>query len=281
MDRVIIFDTTLRDGEQSPGINLNIKEKLEIAEQLTRLGVDVIEAGFPQTSVGDFEAVRAISDVIKGPTIAALARAMQLDIDRAWEAVRDAPKHRIHVFLSTSDIHRKYMLNATEEEIVAQAVAGVQRAKSYCDDVEFSPQDATRTDWEFLFRIIDAVVAAGATTVNIPDTVGYAIPFDFGAMIKACYDNVPRLHDVVVSVHCHNDLGLAVANSLEAVRNGARQVEVAVNGIGERAGNCSMEEVVMAIKTRRDLLDVETAVNTREIARTSRLVTLLTGYSVQ
>lgn len=281
MDRVVIFDTTLRDGEQSPGINLNIKEKLEIAEQLNRLGVDVIEAGFPQTSVGDFEAVKAIAETVKGPTIAGLARAMELDIDRCWEAVRHAPRHRIHVFLSTSDIHRKYMLNATEDEIVAQAVEGVRRAKSYCQDVEFSPQDATRTDWEFLFRIIDAVVEAGATTVNIPDTVGYAIPFDFGAMIKACFENVPRLQDAVVSVHCHNDLGLAVANSLEAVRNGARQVEVAVNGIGERAGNCSLEEVVMGIKTRRDLLEVETGINTREIARTSRLVTLLTGYSVQ
>jgi 2-isopropylmalate synthase len=281
MDRVVIFDTTLRDGEQSPGINLNIKEKLEIAEQLNRLGVDIIEAGFPQTSVGDFEAVKAIAETVKGPTIAGLARATEMDIDRCWEAVRAAPKHRIHVFLSTSDIHRKYMLNATEEEIVAQAVAGVARAKSYCQDVEFSPQDATRTDWEFLFRIVDAVVEAGATTVNIPDTVGYAIPFDFGAMIRACYENVPRLADAVVSVHCHNDLGLAVANSLEAVRNGARQVEVAINGIGERAGNCSLEEVVMAIKTRRDLMDVETGINTREIARSSRLVTLLTGYQVQ
>ncbi len=281
MDRVVIFDTTLRDGEQSPGINLNTKEKLEIAEQLNRLGVDIIEAGFPQTSIGDFEAVKNIAETVKGPTIAGLARAMDLDIDRCWEAVRHAPKHRIHVFLSTSDIHRKYMLNATEDEIIAQAVAGVERAKSYCQDVEFSPQDATRTDWEFLFRIIEAVVAAGATTINIPDTVGYAIPYDFGAMIRACYENVPRLADAIVSVHCHNDLGLAVANSLEAVRNGARQVEVAVNGIGERAGNCSLEEVVMGIKTRRDLLEVETGINTREIARTSRLVTLLTGYQVQ
>jgi 2-isopropylmalate synthase len=281
MDRVVIFDTTLRDGEQSPGINLNIKEKLEIAEQLNRLGVDIIEGGFPQTSVGDFEAVKAIAQTVKGPVIAGLARTVEMDIDRCWEAVRHAARPRIHVFLSTSDIHRKYMLNATEDEIVEQAVQGVQRAKSYCEDIEFSPQDATRTDWEFLFRIVDAVIAAGATTVNIPDTVGYALPFDFGAMIRACYENVPRLNDVVVSVHCHNDLGLAVANSLEAVRAGARQVEVAVNGIGERAGNCSLEEVVMGIKTRRDLLDVETGINTREIARTSRLVTLLTGYGVQ
>ncbi|MFA5890125.1 MAG: 2-isopropylmalate synthase [Actinomycetota bacterium] len=279
--RVVIFDTTLRDGEQSPGINLNTKEKLEIAEQLTRLGVDVIEAGFPQTSVGDFEAVRAIAETVKGPTIAGLARTVDMDIDRAWEALRHAAKPRIHVFLSTSDIHRKYMLNATEDEIVEQAVAGVRRAKSYCDDIEFSPQDATRTDPEFLFRIIDAVVEAGATTVNIPDTVGYALPHDFGAMIRACFENVPRLADAIVSVHCHNDLGLAVANSIEAVRAGARQVEVAVNGIGERAGNCSLEEIVMAMKTRRDLLGMDVGLNTREIARTSRLVSLLTGYGIQ
>ncbi|MCA1831945.1 MAG: 2-isopropylmalate synthase [Actinobacteria bacterium] len=281
MDRVIIFDTTLRDGEQSPGINLNVKEKLEIAEQLARLGVDIIEAGFPQTSVGDFEAVKAISESIKGPGIAALARAHEMDIDRAWEAIKDAAKPRIHVFLSTSDIHRKYMLNATEDEIVQQAVEGVRRAKRYCDDVEFSPQDATRTEPEFLVRICDAVVEAGATTVNIPDTVGYAIPYDFGALIKELFEHAPRLGDVTVSVHCHNDLGLAVSNSLEAVRNGARQVEVAVNGIGERAGNCSLEEVVMALKMRRDLLGLDIDVNTREIARTSRLVTLLTGYQVQ
>lgn len=281
MDRVYIFDTTLRDGEQSPGINLNVKEKLEIAEQLTRLGVDIIEAGFPFTSVGDFESVRAISETAKGPTIAALARANDADIDRAWEAIQAAEKKRIHVFLSTSDIHRKYMLNATEDEIVAQAVAGVERAKRYTNDVEFSPQDATRTEPEFLFRIIDAVIAAGAMTINIPDTVGYAIPFDFGDLIRETYTAVPRLADVIVSIHCHNDLGLAVSNSLEAVRAGARQVEVAVNGIGERAGNCSMEEGVMAIATRRDLLDVETGINTKEIARTSRLVSLLTGYNVQ
>ncbi len=283
MDRVVIFDTTLRDGEQSPGINLNVKEKLEIAEQLARLGVDVIEAGFPQTSPGDFESVKAIAETVKGPTIAALARAADMDIDRAWEATRHAAKPRIHVFLSTSDIHRKYMLNATEDEIIAQAVAGVQRAKGYCDDIEFSPQDATRTEPEFLFQCLQAVIEAGATTVNIPDTVGYAIPYDFGEMIKACFENVPGLQNgkVVVSVHCHNDLGLAVANSLEAVRNGARQVEGAINGIGERAGNCSIEEVVMALKTRRDLLGVDCGINTRELARTSRLVSLLTGYMIQ
>ncbi|HVL91434.1 MAG TPA: 2-isopropylmalate synthase [Actinomycetota bacterium] len=280
-DRVRILDTTLRDGEQSPGINLNVKEKLEIAEQLARLHVDVIEAGFPRTSQGDFDGVRAIADTIKGPAIAALARCVDEDIDRAWDALRVNAKPRIHVFLSTSDIHRKYMLNATEDEIVAQAVAGVQRAKGYTDDVEFSPQDATRTEPEFLFRIVEAVIEAGATTVNVPDTVGYAIPYDFGEMLRECYKAVPRLAEITLSVHCHNDLGLAVSNSIEAIRAGARQVEVAVNGIGERAGNCSLEEVVMAIATRRDLLNVETGINTRELARTSRLVSLLTGYNVQ
>lgn len=280
-DRVFIFDTTLRDGEQSPGINLNVKEKLEIAEQLARLGVDIIEAGFPQTSPGDFEAVRAIAESVKGPTIAALARVVDVDIDRAWEAVRHARTPRIHVFLSTSDIHRKYMLNATEEEIVAQTVAGVRRAKGYCEDVEFSPQDATRTDWEFLFAVVGAAIEAGATTINIPDTVGYALPKEFGEMLRACYKAVPRLADVTLSVHCHNDLGLAVANSVAAVEEGARQVEVAVNGIGERAGNCSLEEVVMVLKTRRDLLGVDCGLNIKEIARTSRLVSLLTGYPVQ
>jgi 2-isopropylmalate synthase len=281
MDQVIIFDTTLRDGEQSPGINLSVKEKLEVAEQLARLNVDVIEAGFPRTSQGDFDAVRAIADSVKGPTIAALARCNDEDIDRAWEAISTNPKPRLHVFLSTSDIHRKYMLNATEDEILAQAVAGVERAKGYTNDVEFSPQDATRTDPEFLFAIIEATLRAGATTINIPDTVGYAIPYDFGALIAECFERVPALNEAIVSVHCHNDLGLAVSNSLEAVRNGARQIEGAINGIGERAGNCSIEEVVMALRTRRDLMNLDTQINTREIARTSRLVTLLTGYQVQ
>ncbi|MHB8513605.1 MAG: 2-isopropylmalate synthase [Actinomycetota bacterium] len=281
MDRVLIFDTTLRDGEQSPGINLNVKEKLEIAEQLARLNVDIIEAGFPQTSPGDFESVKAIAQTVKGPKIAALARAADIDIDRAWEALKDASNPRIHVFLSTSDIHRKYMLNATEDEIVEQAVKGVKRAKGYVEDVEFSPQDATRTEPEFLFRVLDAAIEAGATTVNIPDTVGYAIPFDFGALIQECFENVRRLQEVIVSVHCHNDLGLAVANSIEAVRNGARQIEGAINGIGERAGNCSIEEVVMALRTRRDLLNADTQINTKEISRTSRLVSLLSGYNVQ
>ena len=282
MDRVFIFDTTLRDGEQAPGIALNGKEKLEIAEQLARLEVDIIEAGFPISSIGDFEGVRAIADNVKGPQIAALARATDADIDRAWEAIQNARDPRIHVFLSTSDIHRKYMLEATEEEIVAQAVSGVTRAKGYTNNVEFSPQDATRTDADFLCEVVRATIEAGATTINIPDTVGYTLPHEFEEVLAYVYERVPQLNDVILSVHCHNDLGLAVANSLAAVRVGARQVEVAVNGIGERAGNCSLEEVVMALRTRRDILDfVECRVNTREIARTSRMVSLLTGYSIQ
>ena len=281
---VTIFDTTLRDGEQAPGISLDAKEKLEIAEQLARLGVDVIEAGFPVTSPGDFDAVRAIADQVgtapDAPVIAALARCHPDDITRAGDALKGARRSRVHVFLSTSEIHRKALLHGADEDaIVRQAVNGVRRALSYTDDVEFSPQDATRTDEDFLLRIIDAAVEAGATTVNIPDTVGYAIPHDFGRLVERVVRRVGP--DVVVSVHCHDDLGLAVANSLEAVRNGARQVEVAVNGIGERAGNCSMEEVVMALATRIDLLGASTGVQTREIVRTSKLVSALTGYPVQ
>ena len=281
MDTVFIFDTTLRDGEQAPGIALNAKEKLEIAEQLARLNVDIIEAGFPISSIGDFEAVKGIAETVKGPQIAALARATDADIDRAWEAIQSARDPRIHVFLSTSDIHRKYMLEATEEEIVAQAVTGVKRAKGYTPNVEFSPQDATRTDADFLCEVVRATIEAGATTINIPDTVGYTLPHEFEDLLGYVYEKVPALSDVILSVHCHNDLGLAVANSLVAVKAGARQVEVAVNGIGERAGNCSLEEVVMALRTRRDLMWVETNVNTREIARASRMVSLLTGYVIQ
>lgn len=282
--QVRIFDTTLRDGEQAPGISLDVTEKLEIAEQLARLSVDIIEAGFPITSQGDFEGVRAIADSVGttpgAPVIAALARCHPDDIDRAAESLKPAHRSRIHVFLSTSEIHRVHLLRgASEDQILAQAVEGVRRALTYTPDVEFSPQDATRTDEEFLKRIVDAVVEAGATTVNIPDTVGYALPHDFGRLIGEIVRRVGQ--EVAVSVHCHNDLGLAVANSLEAVRNGARQVEVAVNGIGERAGNCSMEEIVMALATRGDLIGVPTGVNTREIARTSRLVSTLTGYPVQ
>ncbi|HVM15160.1 MAG TPA: 2-isopropylmalate synthase [Egibacteraceae bacterium] len=278
-----IFDTTLRDGEQAPGISLDTKEKLEIAEQLARLHVDVVEAGFPITSRGDYESVKAISDTVGtqpgAPVIAALARCRADDINQAAEALKGAARSRIHVFLSTSEIHRRAMLRASEEEIVAQTREAVKQALGYTDDVEFSPQDATRTDYDFLVRVVDAAVEAGATTINIPDTVGYALPHDFGTLIA---DIVGRVGpEVAVSVHCHNDLGLAVANSIEAVRNGARQIEVAVNGLGERAGNCSMEEVVMALATRFDLLGEPTGVVTREIARTSRLVSTLTGYPVQ
>jgi 2-isopropylmalate synthase len=285
---VRIFDTTLRDGEQAPGISLDVGEKLEIAEQLSRLGVDIIEAGFPVASQGDYEAVRAIAETVgtttlegstAPPVIAALARCHPDDVERAAKALSAADRSRLHVFVSTSEIHRRVMLRASEEDVVHQAVAAVKQAREHTDDVEFSPQDATRTDEDFLLRILDAAVEAGATTINIPDTVGYALPHDFGELIRGIVSRVGD--DVIVSVHCHNDLGLAVANSLEAVRNGARQVEVAVNGLGERAGNCSMEEVVMALATRSDLLHAPTAIRTREIARSSRLVSALTGYPVQ
>ncbi len=287
-----IFDTTLRDGEQAPGISLDVGEKLEIAEQLARLGVDIIEAGFPVASQGDYEGVRAIAETVgtRGgpagsapPVIAALARCHPDDVERAAKALKAAQRPRIHVFVSTSEIHRRVMLRASEDQVVEQAVDAIRRALTYTDDVEFSPQDATRTDPAFLLHILEAAVEAGATTINIPDTVGYALPHDFGALVG---DVVARVgaggeDGVVVSVHCHNDLGLAVANSIEAVRAGARQIEVAVNGLGERAGNCSMEEVVMALATRADLLRAPTAVRTAEIARTSRLVSTLTGYPVQ
>jgi 2-isopropylmalate synthase len=289
-DDVVIFDTTLRDGEQSPGISLDAREKVEIAEQLARLNVDVIEAGFPAASLGDFDAVKAVAETVgndpvhgQPPVIAGLARAMPGDIEKAAKSLAPAARHRIHTFLSTSDIHRRYMLDATEDEILAQAVRAVELARSYTEDVEFSPQDATRTDFAFLVDMVAAVVEAGATTVNIPDTVGYALPHDFGRWIKELHERVPAIGErgVIVSVHCHNDLGLAVANSVEAVRNGARQVEVAVNGIGERAGNCALEEVVMAIRTRADILGKDHRVHTPELTRTSRLVSTLTGYSVQ
>jgi 2-isopropylmalate synthase len=295
---VTIFDTTLRDGEQSPGISLDAREKVEIAEQLARLNVDVIEAGFSAASPGDFDAVKAVAEIVgnqvreaeddgesdrEPPVIAALARAIEGDIEAAAKSLAPARRNRIHTFLSTSDIHRRYMLQASEDDILKQAVDSIQLARTYTDDVEFSPQDATRTDFEFLVDIVAAAVEAGATTVNIPDTVGYALPHDFGQWIAQLFQRVPdiRAKGVVISVHCHNDLGLAVANSLEAVRNGARQVEVAVNGIGERAGNCSLEEVVMAIRTRQDLLGVDHGLYTPELTRTSKMVSSLTGYGVQ
>src|SRR5919206_1420158 len=280
-NRVVIFDTTLRDGEQSPGISLNTAEKLEIAQQLARLGVDVIEAGFPIASPGDFEAVRAIARDVHGPVVAGLARAHAADIERAAEAVRDAERPRIHTFISTSDIHIEHQLQSTRADVLGQARAAVAHAKSFVDDVEFSPMDATRADAEFTAEVLAAAIEEGATTINIPDTVGYAMPEEYAAFLARLYELVPGLSDVVLSVHCHDDLGLAVANSFAGVQVGARQVECAVNGIGERAGNASLEEIVMLLHTRRADVGVHTGIVTHEIARTSRLVSRLTGYPVQ
>jgi len=281
---VLIFDTTLRDGEQSPGISLNTTEKLEIAQQLARLGVDVIEAGFPITSPGDFEAVRTIAREVSEPAppiIAGLARTHVGDIDAAWEAVRDAERPRIHTFISTSDIHIVHQLQTTREDVKGQARAAVAHAKQYLDDVEFSPMDATRADVQFTAEVVQIAIDEGATTINIPDTVGYVMPHEFQAYLARLYELVPDLHRVTLSVHCHDDLGLAVANSFAGVLAGARQVECAVNGIGERAGNASLEEIVMLLRTRRADIGLDTGVNTTELARTSRLVSRLTGYPVQ
>ena len=280
-ERVIIFDTTLRDGEQAAGGTLNIQEKLEIAKQLEKLGVDVIEAGFPIASPGDFDAVKLIAEEVHAPAICALARANPKDIDRAWEAVKQAKHPRIHVFLAASDIHLLHQLKKSREEVLEMSRSMVAQAKQYTDDIEFSPMDASRAEPEYIYQILEAVIDAGATTLNIPDTVGYAIPAEFGNLIEGIFQNVPNIRRAVVSVHCHNDLGLAVANSLEAVRRGARQVECTINGIGERAGNASLEEVVMAIKTRGDLFDLTTDIDTRQIYKTSRLVSELTGFLVQ
>ncbi len=281
MDRVIIFDTTLRDGEQAAGGSLNVQEKLGIARQLEKLGVDVIEAGFPISSPGDFEAVRLIAKEIRTPVICALTQAQSEAVDRAWEAVKKAKHPRIHVFLSASDIHLVYQLKKTREEILQTSRDMVARAKKYTDDVEFSPMDASRTEPEYIYQILEAVIDAGATTVNIPDTVGYAIPDEFGRLIEGIFQNVPNINRAVVSVHCHNDLGLAVANSLESLRCGARQVECTINGIGERAGNASLEEIVMAIETRQDFFNLTTGIDTRQIYKASRLVSELTGFTVQ
>ncbi|MFH1639822.1 MAG: 2-isopropylmalate synthase [Chloroflexota bacterium] len=281
MDKVIIFDTTLRDGEQSAGGTLNMQEKLEIARQLEKLGVDVIEAGFPASSIGDFEAVSLIAREVRGPVICGLARAVANDVDRACEAVKDAAHPRVHVFISSSDIHLVYQYKKSREEILEMARTMVARAKKHVADVEFSPMDASRTEPEYLYKILEAAIDAGATTVNIPDTVGYAIPAEWGDLIEGIFQNVPNIGQAVVSVHCHNDLGLSVSNSLESVRRGARQVECTINGIGERAGNASLEEVVMALKTRHEYFGLETGVNSPEIYRTSRLVSELTGFAVQ
>ena len=281
MDRVIIFDTTLRDGEQAAGGTLNINEKLEIARQLEKLGVDVIDAGFPISTPGDFEAVSLIAREIRTPTICGLTNACPEAMDRAWGAIEDAAHRPIHVFLSDSDILLVHQLKKSREEVLRTARDMVARAKTYVDDVEFSPMDASRSEPEYIYQILEAVIAAGATTVNIPDTVGYAVPDEFGELIEGIFRRVPNAGQAIVSVHCHNDLGLAVANSLESVKRGARQVECTINGIGARAGNASLEEIVMAIKTRSDFFDLTTNVATTQIYKTSRLVSELTGFTVQ
>jgi 2-isopropylmalate synthase len=281
MERVFIFDTTLRDGEQAAGGTLNIQEKLEIARQLERLGVDIIEAGFPVTSPGDFEAVSVIAKEIRQPVICVLTHANLDAVDHSWEAVKGAERPRIHIVLSSSDIHLFYQLRKSREEILEMSCSTVARARKYCDDVEFSAMDASRTEPAYIHQILKAVIDAGATTVNIPDTVGYATPNEFGKLIDGVFKNVPNIDQAVVSIHCHNDLGLAVANSLEALKRGARQVEGTINGIGERAGNASLEEIIMAIKTRQDFYNLTTNIDTTQIYKTSRMVSELTGFPVQ
>ncbi len=280
-NRVVIFDTTLRDGEQSPGATLNVEQKLDIAWQLARLNVDVIEAGFPITSPGDFAAVRRIAEEVKGPVICGLARVVAEDIDRAWEALKVAERARMHVFMSTSDIHLEHQFRKSREEALVICKAMVERARGYMKDIEFSPMDATRTDPDYLYRVLEVAIAAGATTVNIPDTVGYTTPEEFFTLIQNIRANVPNIDKAIISVHCHNDLGMATANSLAAVKAGARQVECTINGIGERAGNAAMEEVVMALRTRRDNYGVESGIDTTQIFKTSRMVSNYTGMSVQ
>lgn len=281
MEKIIIFDTTLRDGEQSPGASLGVKEKVEIARQLDKLGVDIIEAGFPISSTGDFESVRAVSRAVKRPIICALARAKEEDIKIAYQAIKEANKKRIHVFLATSKIHMKYKLRKPEDEILKLAKKAVKIAKRYCDDVEFSPEDAARTKEDFLFKVLEVVIDAGAKTVNIPDTVGYSTPAEFGSLIAKIRENVPNIKKAIISVHCHNDLGLGVANSLAAIKSGAEQVECTINGLGERAGNASLEEIVMALKTRSDFYHKTTSIKTPLLYKTSRLVSHLTGMIVQ
>jgi 2-isopropylmalate synthase len=280
MKVIQIFDTTLRDGEQSPGVNLNVDEKLEIARQLARLKVDVIEAGFPVASKGDFEAVKILANHVDGPVIAALARAVPKDIELAVEALKGGKRPRIHTFIATSDIHMKYKLRKTPEEVKEMAVQAVKLARKFTDDIEFSAEDASRSDPKFLCEIFEAVIAAGATVINVPDTVGYTTPSEFGSLIKYLSENIPNIDKAIISVHCHDDLGMAVANSLVAVQNGATQVEGAINGLGERAGNAALEEIIMAIRTRGDVFKASTRIETDQIYRTSRLVSSLTGVDV-
>ncbi len=281
MDRVLIFDTTLRDGEQSPGFSMNTREKLQMAKQLAALKVDIIEAGFPISSPGDLDAVQTIAREVRGPIIAALARTNKLDVDAAWQGVKDALNPRIHTFIATSEIHMKHKLRVTPNEVLEAAGEAVSLARRYCADVEFSAEDATRSDPEFLARVCEVVIQAGATTINIPDTVGYTTPHEYAALLRALKERVPALNGVTLSVHCHNDLGLAVANSLAGVEAGARQIECTINGIGERAGNASLEEVVMALQTRKNFYAFESGVDTRHIFPTSRLLANLTGIKVQ
>ena len=281
MDRVIFFDTTLRDGEQSPGASMNVAEKVRLAIQLEKLGVDAIEAGFPAASPGDFEAVKAISDRIKNIQVVGLARTSKGDIDKAWGAVKDAANPRIHTFIATSDIHMKHKLRMNREDVIRTAVESVRYAKGFTDNVEFSAEDASRSDRDFLCRVLEAAIDAGATTVNIPDTVGYALPDEFGELIAYIRDHTSNINKAIISVHCHNDLGLATANTMAGMISGARQVEVTINGIGERAGNTSLEEIAMSIHTRGSLLNLSMGINTKEIYPTSRLVSMITGIVVQ
>jgi len=280
-ERVYIFDTTLRDGEQSPGNTMNTQEKLRVARQLELLGVDIIEAGFPIASDGDFDAVKQIAGIIKNSEVAGLARANDEDIDRAWEAIKIAAKPRIHTFISTSDIHLKHQFRKNRDEILKIAVSAVKRAKKYTDNVEFSAMDATRSDWDYLCKVFSEVIDAGAVTINVPDTVGYTVPEEFGRLIRYIREHVPNISNAVISVHCHNDLGLAVANSIAAIQNGARQVECTINGIGERAGNASLEEIAMILRVRKDVFPADTRIVSEKIYPTSRLITAITGVSVQ
>ncbi|MDI1471380.1 MAG: 2-isopropylmalate synthase [Thermodesulfovibrio sp.] len=281
MRRIKIFDTTLRDGEQSPGASMNVDEKIQVARQLKKLGVDIIEAGFPIASPGDFEAVNRIAKEVKGVVVAGLCRARDEDIERAAEALAPAEQKRIHTFIATSDIHLKYKLRMNREQVIEAAVKAVKKARQYTDDVEFSAEDATRSDWDYLCKVTEEVIKAGATTVNIPDTVGYTIPQEYGELIEYLMNKVPNIDKATISVHCHNDLGLAVANSLTAILKGAGQVECTINGIGERAGNAAMEEIVMALKVRGDFFKADTGIVTQELYRTSRLVSKITGMVVQ
>src|SRR6056297_2790881 len=279
--QIKIVDTTLRDGEQSPGYSMNKPEKLQLARKLEELQVDVIEAGFPIASDGDFDTVKKIAETITGSSVAGLCRTTPVDIETAAKAVEKAAKPRIHTFIATSDIHMKYKLCKSRDEVIESAIAGVEKAKSYCDDIEFSAEDASRSDPEFLYKVFEAAINAGATVINLPDTLRYALPWEFGELIKGIRDNVPNINDAVLSVHCHNDLGLAVANSLAAVQNGAQQIECTINGIGERAGNASLEEIVMAIESRKNNLNYSTGINTKEIYPASQLLAQITGKGVQ